>query len=101
MEKEAYVRHGRPSKEQLELTLARVLASVLEGHGVRTETGLDRPTRTALTAIAHAHPSATEELVEAALRSFSGQLDGGNAARSREESDRKLRQRAAEMKFPN
>ncbi|MET8422580.1 hypothetical protein [Nocardia sp. NPDC004860] len=92
------MRRGRPSKEQLQQTFEQVLASASEGRLVRTETGLDRPTRDALNAIARAHPNASEELVEESRSAFAGQLDGSNAARWREESDRKIRERAAQLK---
>ncbi|MEC3913314.1 hypothetical protein [Nocardia sp. CDC160] len=84
--------------EQLEQTFERVLASALEGRLVRTHTGLDRSTRDALNAIARAHPDASEDLVEQARGAFAGQLDGSNAARQREEFDRKIRERAAQLK---
>lgn len=94
------MRHGRPSKEQLELNFESMLARVLEGHGVRSETGLDSPTRTALTEIARAHPNASEELVQAARRAFAGQLDGSNAEHWRAETDRMLAERAARSRRP-
>ncbi|MEV0464131.1 hypothetical protein AB0I30_24400 [Nocardia tengchongensis] len=92
------MRHGYPSKAQLKLNFDSALAQVLEGRGVRTETGLDMETRAALMAIARAHPNVTDKLVEAARHAFGGQLDGGNAAHRRTELDRKLAERAARLK---
>ncbi|MGW4529517.1 hypothetical protein ACWEOI_01065 [Nocardia sp. NPDC004340] len=92
------MRHGYPGKEQLKLNFDNALAQVLDGRGVRTETGLDIETRAALMAVARAHPNATDELVDAARQAFSGQLDGSNAAHRRAELDRKLAERAARLK---
>lgn len=94
------MRRGRPSREQLKLNFESALVQVLKGRGVRTSTGLDGPTRTALSAIARAHPHVTEELVEAARHAFAGQLDGSNAARRHEENDRDLAEREARSKRP-
>ncbi|MFI6870204.1 hypothetical protein [Nocardia sp. NPDC050406] len=87
------MRSGRPSVEQLQRNFHSVLADVMDGRGVRTETGLDQDTETALWAIARAHPNISDELVGAAYRAFSGQLDGSNAARWRDEVARKLAER--------
>ncbi|MCU1643437.1 MAG: hypothetical protein JWN03_3712 [Nocardia sp.] len=92
------MRHGRPSEEQLKLNFEDMLTRVLEGRGLRTETGLDSPTRATLTEIARAHPNVTDELVEVARRAFAGQLDGSNSARWRAETDRMLAERAARSK---
>ncbi|AYF76576.1 hypothetical protein D7D52_25280 [Nocardia yunnanensis] len=75
-----------------------MLEQALEGRGGRSETGLDQETRSALSAIARAYPDVTDEHVEAARQAFSGQLDGSNAARRRAELDRKLAERAAQLK---
>ncbi|GAB4583176.1 hypothetical protein [Nocardia sp. NPDC127526] len=82
------MRADRPSEEQLRRNFEAVLADVLAGRGVRTETGLDSPTEDALWAIARAHPNASEELVAAARKSLAGQLDGSNAARWRADLER-------------
>ncbi|MTJ60975.1 hypothetical protein KP696_19885 [Nocardia seriolae] len=74
-----------------------MLAHALEGRGVRTHTGLDLPTRTALRVIARAYPDVAEELVEAARETFAGQLDGTNSARRRAELDRKLEEAAERL----
>lgn len=92
------MRHGRPSREQLKLNFESMLARVLEGRGLRTETGLDQETRGALKAIALAHPNASEDFVAAARRAFAGQLDGSNAARRRAQWDEKLAERATRPK---
>ncbi|WP_369636527.1 hypothetical protein [Nocardia sp. JMUB6875] len=97
-EKETDVRHGRPSKEQLKLNFDSLLARVLEGHGLRTASGLDQETKAALRAISDAHPNVTEELVEAARQAFAGQLDGSNAARWLAENDKELSEMEARSK---
>ncbi|MFJ7206768.1 hypothetical protein ACIQWR_24965 [Streptomyces sp. NPDC098789] len=111
------MRHGRPSEEQLRRNFDSVLTAVLSGRGVRTETGLDHTTQTALWAIARARPKAPnpaspanppeapealealvamEALVAAARRAFAGQLDGTNAAAWRAEMDRRIAARGAD-----
>lgn len=95
------MRHGRPSEEQLKLNFENMLARVLEGHGLRTSTGLDQETRAALRAISDAHPAATAELVEAARRAFAGQLDGSNAARWHSETDQMLSEMETRSKRSN
>lgn len=89
-QKETDVRHGRPSQEQLKLNFDSMLARALAGQGLRSSTGLDEETRTALRAVARAHPNATDDLVEAARHAFAGQLDGSNAARWHAQTDQML-----------
>lgn len=84
------MRSGRPSPEQLRRNFESVLADALSGEGVRTETGLDNDTETAVWAIARAYPNVPDELVAAAYRAFAGQLDGSNAARWHAELASKL-----------
>lgn len=84
------MRRGRPSEEQLRRNFESVLATVSAGHGVRSSTGLDEPTKDALWAISRAFPNITEELVTSARQTFAGQLDGSNAARWHEELARKI-----------
>ncbi|MEC3955036.1 hypothetical protein VMT65_18490 [Nocardia sp. CDC153] len=88
-------RRGRPGRQQLMRNFENMLGRALEGHGVRTHSGLDQETRDALRVVAQAHPNVSDELVEDARRAFAGQLDGSNAARRRAEHERKVRERAA------
>ncbi|MET3984783.1 hypothetical protein [Streptomyces sp. PvR034] len=98
------MRFGRPSEEQLRRTFDSVLTAVLSGRGVRTETGLDHTTETALWAIARARANRPEALVDdlvaAARRAFAGQLDGTNAAERRAEMDRRLAARTRSIGSP-
>ncbi|WP_067696072.1 hypothetical protein [Nocardia jejuensis] len=87
------MRSGRPTEEQLRHNFEAALAAALQGQGVRSSTGLDSPTQDALWAIARARPEAREDMVDAARRSFAGQLDGSNAARWREELERTIAER--------
>lgn len=81
---------GHPSDEQLRLSFDAMLEQVLSGRGLRTETGLDLPTVQALRAVGAAFPNASQELIAQARKTFSGQLDGSNAAARRAEMDRLL-----------
>ncbi|MFD7033835.1 hypothetical protein ACFWAR_37975 [Streptomyces sp. NPDC059917] len=90
------MRHGRPSEEQLRRNFDSVLTAVLSGRGVRTETGLDHRTETALWAVRRAHPNPPDALVAAARRAFAGQLDGTNAAAWRAEMDRRIAARGTD-----
>ncbi|MFI5985347.1 hypothetical protein ACIBEA_31375 [Streptomyces sp. NPDC051555] len=90
------VRFGRPGEEQLRRNFDSVLTAVLSGRGVRTGTGLDHQTQTALWAIARARPNPSEALVAAARRAFAGQVDGTNSAESRAEMDRRIAARGSD-----
>ncbi|APE38006.1 hypothetical protein BOX37_03945 [Nocardia mangyaensis] len=81
------------------------LDDALAGRGLRSATGLDLMTSTALRAVTRAHPHATEDLIAAAEAAFAGQLDGSNAAAERAEQQRhiaeiKARQQAARRERP-
>ncbi|WP_067819081.1 hypothetical protein [Nocardia inohanensis] len=84
------MRRGHPTKEQLHESFDRVLSMVLTGVGVPSSSGLDPETTEALWAIAKSYPAITEDLVDAARRAFTGQLDGSNTARWRTARDRRL-----------
>ncbi|MGW4242990.1 hypothetical protein [Nocardia sp. NPDC004722] len=84
------MRGSRPSDEQLRDNFESALAAARAGNGVRSETGLDAPTKDALWAIARAYPDVPDAMVAAAERSFAGQLDGSNAERWRAEMARRI-----------
>ncbi|MGV9663640.1 hypothetical protein ACWDUL_25870 [Nocardia niigatensis] len=84
------MRGSRPSEEQLRHNFESALAAARQGSGVRSETGLDAPTKDALWAIARAHPEIPDAMIAAAERSFAGQLDGSNAERWRAEMSRRI-----------
>ncbi|MFE3188716.1 hypothetical protein ACFXHA_06875 [Nocardia sp. NPDC059240] len=89
------MRLGHASEDELRSSFDRVLAFVLEGRGVPSDTGLDDETEAALWAVARAHPNASADLVEAARRAFAGLLDGSNTARWRAARDRRFAEREA------
>lgn len=84
------VRHGHPTKEQLQQSFERVLSMVFSGDGVPSSSGLDTETQEALWMIAKAYPAVTDDLLRAACCAFAGQLDGSNTARWRAERRRRF-----------
>ncbi|WP_174416450.1 hypothetical protein [Nocardia concava] len=91
-------RHGRLTREQLQLSFESALSRALTRGTFRTHTGLDFETRNALKEIARAHPNVTDDLVAAAHRAFAGQLDGSNSARALAEQNRKLTEAQERLK---
>ncbi|WP_307817482.1 hypothetical protein [Nocardia acididurans] len=92
------MRGGRPSEEQLRRNFEAVLVEVRNGHGVRTETGLDSRTEQALWVIARAQGGGTEEMIHNARTAFAGQLDGSNAEARRVELADTIAERAARQR---
>ncbi|WP_330233021.1 hypothetical protein OHA40_11390 [Nocardia sp. NBC_00508] len=74
------MRYDYPSDDELRANFDELLASVLTGGGIYSESGLDMETEEALWTIARAYPDVPDELVDAARAAFAGQLDGSNAA---------------------
>lgn len=76
-------RTDNPDDHELRDSFDGELASVCNGCGLHTETGLDAETGAALMQILRAYPAVTDELVAAARAAFAGQLDGSNGAARR------------------
>ncbi|WP_067473374.1 hypothetical protein [Nocardia amamiensis] len=74
------MRDDYPTGDELRANFDELLASVLTGGGIYSESGLDMATEEALWMIARAYPDVPDELVDAAHAAFAGQLDGSNAA---------------------
>lgn len=84
------MREDLPDDQELRDSFEDLLASVVRGDGLYTESGLDIETEQALTAIARAYPIVPDELITAARAAFAGQLDGSNAAAAQDELRRKI-----------
>jgi hypothetical protein len=84
------MRLDHPTREELVQNFDAELASVRNGGGLRSETGLDSETDATLWAVARAYPNVSDELVVAAKEAFAGQLDGSNARRRREDLARRI-----------
>ncbi|MEV6273932.1 hypothetical protein [Nocardia sp. NPDC051832] len=83
-------RRGRPSSSELRRNFERELTSAISGGGLRSNSGLDVPTRGALIEVAKAYPVVSEDLIAAARAAFAGQLDGSNAQARRAVIDQLL-----------
>ncbi|MBF6297656.1 hypothetical protein IU459_08880 [Nocardia amamiensis] len=94
------MRDDYPTDDELRANFDELLASVLTGGGIYSESGLDMETEKALWTIARAYPGVPDELVDAARAAFAGQLDGSNAAARQAVIARKIeefnRRKAAE-----
>ncbi|MFC9966147.1 hypothetical protein [Nocardia ignorata] len=73
------MRETEPTEAEIRQNFDKMLASVLSGGGIHSETGLDMKTEDALWQVARAYPNASDDLVQAARAAFAGQLDGSNA----------------------
>ncbi|MEV0293215.1 hypothetical protein [Nocardia sp. NPDC050710] len=73
-------RNRYPTDDELRESFESELTSVVSGGGMRSGTGLDLDTESALVDIARAYPNISDALVAAARIAFAGQLDGTNAA---------------------
>lgn len=73
-------RWSRPDVAELRERFDRELQRAIEGGGVRTDTGLDLQTASALAAVNSAAPDVPQVLIEAARAAFAGQLNGSHAA---------------------
>ncbi|MFI6040927.1 transposase [Nocardia sp. NPDC051321] len=70
----------KPDDQQLKSTFEGALARATAGEGVRTDSGLDFETFTALANVSAAWPTVPPTLIEAARATFARQLDGSNGA---------------------
>ncbi|MEU4598353.1 hypothetical protein [Nocardia sp. NPDC023988] len=87
------MRETEPTEAEIRQNFDKMLASVLSGGGIHSETGLDMKTEDALWQVARAYPNASDDLVRAARAAFAGQLDGSNAR----EADLVRQRRLAEL----
>lgn len=70
----------QPDDQRLRATFEAALDRALAGEGIRTDSGLDFKTFTALADVCTAYPTAPPTLIEAARAAFDRQLDGSNNA---------------------
>ncbi|MGW0250984.1 hypothetical protein ACWDYH_30585 [Nocardia goodfellowii] len=74
------MRDNDPTPDELRATFETLLAAVCTGAAVPSDNPLDTETENALWSITHAYPNIPPSLLTTARTTFTGQLDGTNAA---------------------